>query len=42
MGKRLYRIIDIDSIINKYKIIDEETAEIISTEIVSNGGINNG
>jgi purine-binding chemotaxis protein CheW len=37
MGERLYRIIDIDSIINKYKNNGEKTAENMS-----NGGINNG
>ena len=37
MGDRLYRIIDIDSIINRYKINGAETAENMST-----GGINNG
>jgi purine-binding chemotaxis protein CheW len=37
MGQKLYRIIDIDSVISKYKNNSEETAKNIS-----NGGINNG
>jgi len=42
IGERLYRIISIDSIINKYKITDEETVGNMSIGNTSNGGIDNG